>query len=80
MMKNLKLLRIERGLTQIELARKIGVSQFLISSLERGTTQASPDLLIRLTTVLDVDPGLLMVYEGKITFDEKKVIQTQGIK
>ena len=72
MMKNLKLLRIEQGLTQIELAHKIGVSQFLISTLERGAVKPTPDMILRLSKVLDVDPGLLTAYEGKFVFDDKK--------
>ncbi len=71
-MKNLKLLRIERGLTQIKLAQKIGVSQFLISTLERGAVKPTPDMVLRLSRALSIDPGILMACEAKVVFDDKK--------
>lgn len=71
-MKNLKLLRIERGLTQQGLASKVGTIQAMISNIERGAVRPTPDMILRLSKVLDIDPGILTVCEGKITFDDKK--------
>ncbi|MFL6199222.1 MAG: helix-turn-helix domain-containing protein, partial [Thermoanaerobaculia bacterium] len=45
--------RAAAGLTQAELARKVGASQPLISLWERGTSEPPPELLKKLRTVLD---------------------------
>ncbi|CAB3705951.1 putative HTH-type transcriptional regulator [Achromobacter ruhlandii] len=47
--------RLSLGMSQAQLARKIGVSQGAIGHLERGRTQAS-SLLLRLASALGVSP------------------------
>lgn len=69
-MRNLKLLRNERGLTQRELAHKAGVSQVIISYWERSIVKPSPDMVLRLSRALDVDPGILTGCEAKVVFDD----------
>ncbi len=44
---NLSNLRKKEGLTQIQLAKKIGSSQSRIAKMEKGDTSVSFDLLIR---------------------------------
>ena len=72
MMKNLKLLRIERGLTQQGLAAKVGTIPAMISNLERGVLIPSPNMVMRLSTALDVDPGILTGCGAKVVFEDKK--------
>ena len=51
-MNNLKLLRGEHGITQKELARKVGVTYQRISSAENGTNM-SPTLAIKIAEALN---------------------------
>lgn len=41
----LKELRFKAGIRQVELAKSVGVSQAMISSLENGTRKGSPDTI-----------------------------------
>ncbi|OGL40246.1 MAG: hypothetical protein A2042_09635 [Candidatus Schekmanbacteria bacterium GWA2_38_11] len=72
MMKNLKLIRIDRGLTQQGLAAKVGTIPAMISNLERGVVIPSPNMVMRLSKALDVDPGLLTACEAMVVFNDKK--------
>jgi len=46
--------RIKRGLTQVELAKKVGVTQSYIGQLERDEKEPSLAVLRRLSTALAV--------------------------
>lgn len=50
---NVKTRREELGLTQIQLADKVGVSDPMISQIERGTKAASVPLAISIAEALD---------------------------
>jgi transcriptional regulator with XRE-family HTH domain len=50
----LKRARIRRKLTQVELAKKVGVHKMTISRLERGDRQPSMQMLQRLAKALGV--------------------------
>ena len=57
---NLKRLRTQRGLTQAELAQRLGVTRQAISSYESGRTTPDPETLKRLAAILGTDfDGLL---------------------
>jgi transcriptional regulator with XRE-family HTH domain len=47
-------LRVERGLTQDELANRASISRAYASFIERGEKTASLEVLIRITEILDV--------------------------
>ncbi len=47
-------LRRERGLTQIELAQKLGVAQPVVSDYERGELRLHGQLIVNLTAILGV--------------------------
>lgn len=49
----LKKLRKERGYTQVQLAKKVGVAQRSIQNYEMGTRYPKRDILDRLCTALD---------------------------
>lgn len=51
---SLRDIRIAKGLTQVELARKSGVTQQCISLIERGGMNPSPSTLSRLAQALSV--------------------------
>lgn len=51
---NLKIFRIKKGLKQQELADRVGISRYYLSSLETGkANNPSNDLMIKLSRVLD---------------------------
>ena len=56
----LKELRIEAGLTQIELAEQIGCTQSELSRIEKGQRTLKVDRLLRLAKALGVPPTTLL--------------------
>ena len=54
-MLNLKIMRIRRGLTQVELSERIGVSQNTISFYEIGKRYPSYKILCKLAEVLNCE-------------------------
>lgn len=57
----IKELRIECGLTQKELANKIGAAQNTISQYENGTAKASIEIIVRLAEVLNTTTDYLLL-------------------
>ncbi len=58
----LKELRVMKGLTQNEVAKKAGVRQATISDLETGKSERITfDLLLALSDILDTPPGKFFV-------------------
>lgn len=51
--------RMELGLSQAELARRLGVSVSAVSNYENGQNAMREDVLLRLLPILDVDPNYL---------------------
>ncbi len=56
--------RQEQKLTIAELTKKSGFSSGYISSVERGLVNPSLSALIKLTSVLDIEPGFLFEDKG----------------
>lgn len=59
-MKNLKLLRVKKKITQIRLSVATEVSQETISAYESGRTMPSADTLIKLADFLDTSVDFLL--------------------
>lgn len=55
--------RKEKGITQEELANKIGVKRSIISKYENGSVQISTSTLKKIADVLEVSPTLLIDWE-----------------
>ncbi len=53
-------LRRERGITQAELAERLGLAQPNISDYERGILRLNADLILRLTEILKVSADELL--------------------
>lgn len=64
----LRQLRKERRLTQVELARKSGVSPRTISAVEKNRRSGKAGDLTRLSVALDVDLSLLVSHPGRRLF------------
>jgi transcriptional regulator with XRE-family HTH domain len=57
---NLAAFRKKQGLTQAELADKVGITQPLISDYERGRLQMSAEMLLRFALALNVSCDVLL--------------------
>lgn len=58
--------RVERGMTQIELAKKAGLSQGYLSDLEKNRFNPTTPIIIGIAVALDVSvDGLLGMNEEK---------------
>ena len=57
---NLRRLRIARGLTQVEVANRAGITRAHINRLEHGTYNARLDTVRKLAMALNVEPLKLL--------------------
>lgn len=75
----LKQRRQELGLSQKELALRLGVSPAAVSNYESGQNAVREDVLLKLFTVLDMEPNYLYqdAYSGSgfpVSVEEKKLV------
>lgn len=68
-MKNLKLLRTEKKLSQENLSKKIGVSRSTVAMWENGSSQPDTDTLIKLSEIFNVSVDYLI---GNSEFKSKE--------
>lgn len=57
---NVRTIRIQRGISQKELARRVGVSQAHISDIERNKRRASIPVLLKIMEALKCSPTDVM--------------------
>ena len=62
-------LRKERGLTQVELAKKIGIGQTLITDYERGKLRLHAEMVIRFAIALNVGTDELLGIKNSVKDD-----------
>lgn len=62
----LALARMYWGLSQVEMAEELGVSQAMVSEIERGSKAVSMDMLDRYSLALDVKKSQLMFFAEEI--------------
>jgi transcriptional regulator with XRE-family HTH domain len=62
--KNIKLLRSQRSLSQIELAEKADISIPFLSNIERSNKWPYPETLVKLAKALDVE--VYMLFQEKV--------------
>lgn len=67
--KRLRALRKEKKLTQKQLGKMIGVQDSVISFYELGDRMPSPEIIVRLATVLHVSADYLMGIDKHNTVD-----------
>jgi transcriptional regulator with XRE-family HTH domain len=58
-------LRKARGLTQVEMAERLGTTQSFVSKYERGELRLHGELIIKLAAALDVTTDELLGFSGK---------------
>ena len=71
----LRLLRLYYGFSQVELADEVGLSQSMISEIERGTKQVSIETLERYSSKLGVRMSQLMFFAEEL---ENQPVQKRG--
>ena len=75
----LKEARIAKGLKQVELSEKIGLSKNAVSNYENGSSNPNVDVLYKLFDALEVDPNFLFqdeipIHKITLTTIEKQLI------
>ena len=65
----LKELRTQAGLTQLQLAQRLGVTKSVISFYELSERAPSPDVLIRVAQIFHVSTDYLLGLDRKETID-----------
>lgn len=75
----IKSLRLNRGMTQTDLAKKLGVTKSMISAYESGTRQPSYGSLVKLATYFGVTMDYLFGFEGKKYIDASGLTDPQCI-
>lgn len=81
--KRIRQYRESRGMSQKELASKIGVSNSRVSNWEKGINRPDADILAELCRALQVSPSALLdvrLSTDELTDQERKVIQAYRIK
>jgi transcriptional regulator with XRE-family HTH domain len=70
--------RLERKLTQTELARQIGIQQSDLSRMEKGEYRVSLDVLFRLLRTLELSLGEFFgdLNRGDLTREETTLLQS----
>ena len=61
--------RVKAGLSQSELAKRVGVEKTHISRIERGVAACSIDLLLEISDILQISTDYLL--KGRITPNDK---------
>lgn len=65
----LKELRMQAGMTQLQLAQRLGITKSVISFYELSERAPSPDVLIRLAQIFHVSTDYLLGLDKKETLD-----------
>lgn len=66
---NLKALRLDRELTQMDLAKKLGTSQAAVCSWENGTREPNFEMCEKLANALGVPVSSIVVPKDKVAGD-----------
>ena len=70
---NLKNIRIAVGITQVELAKKLGVTKQSVSNWENGNIQPSVEMITKISEVLNVKSDVLL------GLDSRQFIEVTGL-
>jgi transcriptional regulator with XRE-family HTH domain len=76
----LRRLRKERGLTQAELARQIGIQQSDLSRMEKGEYRVSLDNLFKILGVFDLDLAEFFRSQEEVAEQPRQPLSRQDMK
>jgi len=65
-------LRKERGLTQAQMAKRLGVSQPVVSDYERGGLRLPGELILKVVEILDVSANELLGLDTKAAAEKTR--------
>lgn len=74
----LKMLRVEKGLSQAEVASIFGVSQQTVGVWERDKSSPNPEMLVKIADYFDVSTDYLLGREGhnfSLSKEQKNLLQ-----
>lgn len=71
--------RIQKDLTQSELAEKLGIETASVGKIECGVNFVSAKNLLKLCTILEVNPASLFAFGSKIKIDKELNHQLEEI-
>lgn len=77
--RQLKLLRVQKGMTQQQLAERADVSISFLGNIERGTKSPTIDTVQKLSNALNVSMVALLGFDPEIKEDEWKKTQMRKI-
>lgn len=72
-MEMLRQLRVKNGLTQEQLAKKIGVSDATINMYEKGLRKPKYDKILKLAVALKIESRILIAESYGVSVDEENV-------
>ncbi|GMO20802.1 MAG: hypothetical protein Pg6A_07700 [Termitinemataceae bacterium] len=73
--KNIKRCRQKNNLSQFALAEKLDISANFLSDIERCKAWLSPNTLVKLASVLDVEPYELFKADALLSETEKDILR-----
>lgn len=73
----IKELRIAYGISQVELARRLGVSKQCVSNWENDNVQPSVEMLIQIARFFNVTTDYLLGLDGNDTIDVSGLTEEQ---
>ena len=75
--KNIKLLRTQRGLSQVEFAKQMGVTKQCVSNWENDNVLPSIEMLVHIADFFHVSTDYLLGREETLTLDISHLTQEQ---
>ena len=72
---NIKRCRLRNNLSQLALAEKVDISTNFLSDIERCKAWISPHTLVKLASVLDIEPYELFKADALLLDTEKSILQ-----
>ena len=72
---NIKRCRLKNNLSQLALAEKVDISTNFLSDIERSKAWISPNTLVKLASVLNIEPYELFKPDALLSDTEKSILQ-----
>ncbi len=72
---NIKRCRLKNNLSQLALAEKVDISTNFLSDIERCKAWISPNTLVKLAAVLNIEPYELFKSDALLSNEEKSIFQ-----
>lgn len=72
--------RLARGLTQVQIARKLGISKGYVSRLEGGKARPAESTVMRLADACATNPRPLLILSGHVPKDVRNILRRHPIE